>query len=304
MAKTNSSQGMKRVDAVDSRSASALVRGKDGSAFTREECKKDVPVALISMHSCSLEAKIKMNLSQVVEAGAEVKKPEKKPKSKEPNAKRAKAEKVKKVKDPNMPKRPATAFFLFDDFRKSFKEENPDSKDVKRVGKEGGEKWRSMTDEEKKPYLDKFAELKVEYEKAMETYKSPGNGEEEQAGSDKSDKEAAPAEVEELTDEIPQELCFVDFGKPVETSDKRCMCMVLATMCLILGSTFSVRNCFNGLCCAFLDSTYGGHGAFALTFDLVSPGVEPTMATSLLFSLLIRLLFPTFGSPMTSTVIG
>ncbi|OIV91216.1 hypothetical protein TanjilG_30438 [Lupinus angustifolius] len=205
MAKTNSSQGMKRVDAVDSRSASALVRGKDGSAFTRcEECKKDVPVALISMHSCSLEAKIKMNLdSQVVEAGAEVKKPErKKPKSKEPNAKRAKAEKVKKVKDPNMPKRPATAFFLFlDDFRKSFKEENPDSKDVKRVGKEGGEKWRSMTDEEKKPYLDKFAELKVEYEKAMETYKSPGNGEEEQAGSDKSDKEAAPAEVEELTDE-------------------------------------------------------------------------------------------------------
>ncbi|CAL0300456.1 unnamed protein product [Lupinus luteus] len=214
MAKTNSSQGRKRVDAVDSRSASALVRGKDGSAFTRcEECKKDVPVALISMHNCSLEAKIKMNLeSQVVEAAAEVKKPEKKrSKSKEasaksakgePNAKRAKGEKVKKVKDPNMPKRPATAFFLFlDDFRKAFKEENPDSKDVKRVGKEGGEKWRSMTDEEKKPYLDKFAELKVEYEKAMATYKSPENEEEEQAGSDKSDKEAAPAEVEELTDE-------------------------------------------------------------------------------------------------------
>jgi hypothetical protein len=27
-----------------------------------EECKKDVPVALISFHSCSLDAKIKMNL--------------------------------------------------------------------------------------------------------------------------------------------------------------------------------------------------------------------------------------------------
>ncbi|KAE9618572.1 hypothetical protein Lal_00047467 [Lupinus albus] len=205
MAKTNSSQGRKRVDAVDSRAASVLVRGKDGSAFTRcEECKKDVPVALISMHNCSLEAKIKMNLeSQVVEAAAEVKKPErKKPKSKEPNPKRAKGEKVKKIKDPNMPKRPATAFFLFlDDFRKSFKEENPDSKDVKRVGKEGGEKWRSMTDEEKKPYLDKFAELKAEYEKAMEIYKSTEDEGEEHVGSDKSDKEAAPAEVEELTDE-------------------------------------------------------------------------------------------------------
>ncbi|KAE9611616.1 putative chromatin remodeling & transcriptional activation HMG family [Lupinus albus] len=164
MAKTNSSHGRKRVDAVDSRSASVLLRTKDGSAFTRcEECNKDVPIALISMHSCSLEAKIKMNLeSQVVEV-TEVKKQErKKPKSKEPDAKRAKTEKVKKVKDPNIPKRPATAFFLFlEDFRKAFKEANRDSKDVKRVGKEGGEKWRSMTDEEKKPYLDKFAELKA-----------------------------------------------------------------------------------------------------------------------------------------------
>ncbi|CAL0316280.1 unnamed protein product [Lupinus luteus] len=199
MAKTNSSHGRKRVDAVDSRAASVLVRTKDGSAFTRcEECNKDVPVALISMHSCSLEAKIKMNLeSQVVEA-TEVKKQErKKQKSKEPNAKRAKTEKVKKVKDPNIPKRPATAFFLFlEDFRKAFKEANPDSKDVKRVGKEGGEKWRSMSDEEKKPYLDKFAELKIEYEKAMETYKSHDE-EEEQEGFDKSDNEAAPAELEE-----------------------------------------------------------------------------------------------------------
>lgn len=37
----------------------------------------------------------------------------KKPKSKEPNAKRAKVEKGKKAKDPNMPKRPPTAFFVF-----------------------------------------------------------------------------------------------------------------------------------------------------------------------------------------------
>ncbi|KAG4984688.1 hypothetical protein AAZX31_10G273600 [Glycine max] len=197
-----SSQSKKRVDAVDSRAASVLLRAKDGSAFARcDDCKKNVPVALIDMHSCSLEAKIKMNLdAQVVEQAAEAKKPErKKPKSKEPMAKKAKVEKVKKVKDPNMPKRPPTAFFAFlDDFRKSFKEANPDSKDVKRVGKEAGEKWRSMTDEEKKPYLDKVAELKAEYEKAMESYEA-GQDEEDQAGSD---KEAAAKEVEEeLTDE-------------------------------------------------------------------------------------------------------
>ncbi|XP_061362770.1 high mobility group B protein 7-like [Gastrolobium bilobum] len=186
------SQARKRVD--------ALVRGKDGSAFAQcEECKKDVPVALISMHSCSLEAKIKMNLeAQVVEQPAEVKKTErKKPTCKEPKAKRAKVEKGKKVKDPNMPKRPPTAFFLFlDGFRKTFKEANPDSKDVKRVGKEAGEKWKSMTDEEKKPYFDKFVERKAEYEKAMESYNAAED--EDQEGSD---KEATPGEVEEITDE-------------------------------------------------------------------------------------------------------
>ncbi|XP_028187295.1 high mobility group B protein 7-like [Glycine soja] len=135
-----SSQLRKRVDAVDCRAASVLVCAKDGSAFAHcYDCKKNVPVALIDMHSCSLEAKIKMNLdAQVVEQAAEAKKPErKKPKSKEPMAKKAKVGKGKKVKDPNMPKRPPTTFFVFlDDFRKSFKEANPDSKDAKRVGKE------------------------------------------------------------------------------------------------------------------------------------------------------------------------
>jgi hypothetical protein len=29
-----------------------------------EECKKDVPVALINMHSCTLDAKIKLNLGR------------------------------------------------------------------------------------------------------------------------------------------------------------------------------------------------------------------------------------------------
>ncbi|KAI4358051.1 hypothetical protein L6164_001957 [Bauhinia variegata] len=212
-AKTNPSQARKRVEAVDTKSASTLVRGKDGSAFARcGECNKDVPVALISMHSCSLEAKIKMNLdAQVVEKHTEVKKPEetKKSKSKEPKAKRAKVEKEKK-KDPNAPKRPVTSFFIFlEEFRKEYKEANPDAKGVKGVAKEAGEKWKSMTDEEKKAYHDKAAELKAEYEKAMEAYNAEDEApnvdegsdkeseEKEVAEDEKSDKEAEEKEVEE-----------------------------------------------------------------------------------------------------------
>ncbi|KAK7841509.1 high mobility group b protein 7 [Quercus suber] len=166
-------KGRKRVELTseDAASTTSLLRARDGSAFARcEECKKDVPVALISMHSCSLDARIKLNLeAQIVEKPSDPpkKKPtttttdRKKSSSTEPKAKKAKTD--KKSKDPNAPKRPQTAFFLFmDDFRKTYKEENPDSKGGKEVAKEGGEKWKSMTDEEKKPYMDKAAELKAE----------------------------------------------------------------------------------------------------------------------------------------------
>jgi len=34
-----------------------------------------------------------------------------------------------------------------DDFRKSYKEAHPDSKGVTSVAKEGGEKWKSLTEE-------------------------------------------------------------------------------------------------------------------------------------------------------------
>ncbi|XP_043695201.1 high mobility group B protein 7-like [Telopea speciosissima] len=165
--KSNPPKARKRVEVE----TSTLKRAKDGSAFTRcEECKKDVPVVLIDMHNCSLESILKMNLDALV---TEVRKPEEKKRkttSSEPKSKKSKSE--KKVKDPNVPKRPPTAFFLFmDDFRKSYKEENPDGKDVKVVAKEGGQKWKSMTDEEKKPYTDRARELKEEYDKAMETFK-------------------------------------------------------------------------------------------------------------------------------------
>ncbi|EEF49638.1 high mobility group B protein 7 [Ricinus communis] len=192
----------KRVEAEDTATAAnSMVRGKDGSAFARcDECKKDVPVALISMHSCSLEARIKMNLeAQIVEKPAETtKKPaeRKKPTSTEPKAKKAK--KDKKPNNPNKPKRPPTAFFIFlDEFRKTFKEANPDSKDVKRVAKEAGEKWKAMTDEEKKPYADKATELKAEYDKALGEVNNAENKDDE-GGSEKDDAEQ---EVQEVPDE-------------------------------------------------------------------------------------------------------
>ncbi|XP_045794039.1 TOX high mobility group box family member 3 isoform X1 [Trifolium pratense] len=77
----------------------------------------------------------------------------------------------KAKKDPNKPKRPPSAFFVFlEDFRKTFKAENPNVKAVSAVGKAGGEKWKSLTKPEKAPYEAKAAKRKVEYEKLMNAY--------------------------------------------------------------------------------------------------------------------------------------
>ncbi|KAL6317056.1 hypothetical protein AAG906_029808 [Vitis piasezkii] len=82
-----------------------------------------------------------------------------------------KTKKEKPVKDPNKPKRPASAFFVFmEEFRKQFKEKHPSNKSVSVVGKAGGDKWKSMSEAEKAPYVAKAEKRKVEYEKNMKAY--------------------------------------------------------------------------------------------------------------------------------------
>ncbi|KAI7724707.1 hypothetical protein M8C21_004584 [Ambrosia artemisiifolia] len=188
----NANRSRKRVEAETTASVT-LKRAKNGSAFTRcEGCNKSVAVALISMHDCGLDAKIKMNLETICietakEAAAKAPVERKKSvKTKEPSAKKS-----KKDRDPSKPKRPPTAFFLFmEDFRKTFKEANPDNKKVSLVAKEGGEKWKSLTEEEKKAYTDRAAELKEKYQKALE---NPSGADNE---DDKAEKESSDVEGE------------------------------------------------------------------------------------------------------------
>lgn len=171
----NAARSRKRVEAT------VLKRSRDGSAFTRcEACNKDVPVVLIDMHSCSLDSKIRMTLeAQVVEKTVEVTKTERK-----------KSAKGKASKDPKRKgKRPPTPFFLFmNDFRKDFKAAHPDNKSVAIVGKEAGERWKSMTDEEKKPYIEKAAELKAQAENGEGSGENNVAGEQEKPKADDDEK--------------------------------------------------------------------------------------------------------------------
>ncbi|XP_065875604.1 high mobility group B protein 3-like [Euphorbia lathyris] len=127
---------------------------------------------------------------------------------KKPNAEMLKTRKPTKekaskknatAKDPDAPKRPPSAFFVFmDEFRKSFKENHPDNKSVSVVGKAGGEKWKSMSDSDKAPYIEKALKKKAEYAKARDAY------DEKKKLNNKEDN-GKPAESEKSSSEVHDE---------------------------------------------------------------------------------------------------
>jgi high mobility group protein B1 len=109
----------------------------------------------------------------------------------------------------NKPKRPLTAFFIFmSDFRKTFKSEHNGSL-AKDAAKIGGEKWKSLTEEEKKVYLDKAAELKAEYNKSLES----NDADEEEEDEEKQSDDVDDAEEKQVDDDDEVE------EKEVENTD-------------------------------------------------------------------------------------
>jgi hypothetical protein len=77
----------------------------------------------------------------------------------------------KPARDANKPKRPRTAFMLFMEvLRKEMAGKEPEG-GVSALAKLGGERWKSMSDDDRRPYFDRHKEEKTRYEAAMEEYK-------------------------------------------------------------------------------------------------------------------------------------
>ncbi|KAL8267162.1 hypothetical protein R6Q59_004506 [Mikania micrantha] len=73
-----------------------------------------------------------------------------------------------------------------------------------RVAKEGGEKWKSMTDEEKKIYTERAAELKEKYQKALE---NPDDADNE---NDKAEKESNEVDNDDGGEGSPEKEVVAD----------------------------------------------------------------------------------------------
>ncbi|KAK9268156.1 hypothetical protein L1049_010598 [Liquidambar formosana] len=115
-----------------------------------------------------------------------------KEKKKPVSAKKPKTKPMKKKTDKldsKKPKKPPTAFFYFlEDFRKEFQEQNPDVKSMRDVGKACGEKWKTMTYEEKVHYYDIATEKRAEFDRAMAEYiKKKESGEDQETEEEDSE---------------------------------------------------------------------------------------------------------------------
>ena len=124
------------------------------------------------------------------------------------------AGKRKKAAASGKPKRPPSAFFVFmSEFRQEYQAQHPNNKSVAAVSKAAGEKWRSMSEEEKVPYVDQAGQKKQDYEKSKATFdnkestrsKKAKTEEDEGEGSDKSKSEVNDDDEDGGSDEENEE---------------------------------------------------------------------------------------------------
>lgn len=126
----------------------------------------------------------------------------------------------KPARDESKPKRPGTAFMLFMvDFRKEMAGKEPEG-GVAALAKLGGERWRNMTDDDKRPYVDKQNTERVRYESAMEDYRRKGQQAlNAQAGVSADGKEgAAGAESDNTSDSLQTGGAATTTAQPATTT--------------------------------------------------------------------------------------
>ncbi|KAF9889061.1 Non-histone chromosomal protein 6 [Aspergillus nanangensis] len=98
---------------------------------------------------------------------------------KEKTTRKAKPTTTRKKKDPNAPKRGLSAYMFFaNDNRDKVREDNPGIT-FGQVGKALGEKWKALSDTDRRPYEDKAATDKKRYEDEKASYQAAAEEEDE-----------------------------------------------------------------------------------------------------------------------------
>ena len=114
--------------------------------------------------------------------------------------------KEKKPKDPNAPKRPPSAYLLYqNEIRKEIRDQHPEMS-YSQVLQEISKMWTALGPEEKKPYLDATDLAKTEYEKVKGEYEAEhptGDAQAAAAATPAGDTDAPHSDEEEETHPPP-----------------------------------------------------------------------------------------------------
>jgi len=97
----------------------------------------------------------------------------------------------RKKKDPNAPKKPAGGAFgqFLNANRAQFTKECA-GLPITAISKKAGEKWKTLSDAEKKPYEETYKKAAEEYKKAMEEYKKNGGADDDEEDDEEAEDEA------------------------------------------------------------------------------------------------------------------
>lgn len=168
-------------------------------------------------------AKTKMGADETADTPKKRRSPASKEKKSEDEEKAdapSKSPRKRKKKNPELPKKAATGYIFFAaEHRQGIMQANPNYKMID-VGKELGERWRKMSDEEKAPYMAKQKADKERYDAEMAAYKT-ANGGAAPAEAGAKDRESEPeAAAEDATpEEKESEVKAVENGETQVVSE-------------------------------------------------------------------------------------
>jgi hypothetical protein len=105
--------------------------------------------------------------------------------------KKGEGKRKREPKDPNAPKKPLTGYMTFcQEERENIKSENPEMK-AKEIMSELGNRWKSLSEAEKKKYNDQYKAAKAKYDEEMKKYKAEKGEESEEEKPQKKKKAAS-----------------------------------------------------------------------------------------------------------------
>merc|ERR1712176_752583 len=98
------------------------------------------------------------------------------------------AKRARKAANANKPKRPASSYWLWLNDNRATITAEVGGKDVAKVAKVAGERWKALPEKAKTPYEKKAEELRAAYQKEMEEYKKTAGA--DAAGDDDEEEDA------------------------------------------------------------------------------------------------------------------